>query len=211
MAQLIAGNWKMNGTTAQAEALLRALAAAADPRDGSEAAELVLCPPATKIGAAVRLLGNSERRQNQGELDETVREKVLAARRHNLVPIVCVGETLAQRDDGQETEMVGWQIKGSLPDGFADHPGVLAYEPVWAIGTGKTASADDIRTMHAFIREELRRQFRDAGDQVRILYGGSVKPGNASELLGIPEVGGALVGGASLVADDFLAIWRAAH
>ena len=250
MAPMIAGNWKMNGTTAEAEALLRAIAAAAGAGAGGEAAELVVCPPATQIASAVRLLGgtgvsvggqdchpddrgahtgdisapmladlgathvilgHSERRQNHGELDETVREKVLAARRCGLVPIVCVGETLDQRSGGQETEVVGWQIKGSLPDGFADHPGVTAYEPVGAIGTGKTATADDVRTMHAFLREELRRQFGDAGATVRILYGGSVKPGNAAALLGVPEVGGALVGGASLVADDFLAIWRAAH
>ena len=250
MAPMSAGKWTITGTSAAAEALLRASAGAAGARAGGETAELVVCPPVTQIGAAVRLLGgagvsvggqdchqadrgahtgdisaamladlgathvilgHSERRQNHGELDETVREKVLAARRHDLVPIVCVGETLDQRGGGEETEVVGWQIKGSLPDGFADHPGVVAYEPVWAIGTGKTATADDVRTMHAFIREELRRQFGDAGAEVRILYGGSVKPGNAAALLGVPEVGGALVGGASLVADEFLAIWRAAH
>ncbi len=249
MPQLIVGNWKMNGLTAEAEALARAIAAGAGTRSG-ETAELLLCPPATQIGAVVRLLagsgvsvggqdchmedrgahtgdisaamladlgashvilGHSERRQNHQEIDETVREKVLAAWRHDLVPIVCVGETLEQRQRGEETEVVGWQIKGSLPDGFADRPGVVSYEPVWAIGTGKNASADDVRTMHAFVREELVRQFGEAGRGVRILYGGSVKPANASEILAVPEVGGALVGGASLVAEDFLAIWRAGH
>ncbi len=248
MPQLIAGNWKMNGLTADAEALARAVAEGA--RDGGGTAEILVCPPVTQLGAAVRLLagsgvsvgaqdchmddsgahtgdisaaqladlgathvilGHSERRQNHQEIDETVREKVLAARRHNLVPIVCVGETLEQRQRGEETEVVGWQIKGSLPDGFADHPGVVAYEPVWAIGTGKHATAEDVRMMHAFVREELVRQFGEAGRGVRILYGGSVKPANAAEILGQPEVGGALVGGASLQAADFLAIWRAGH
>ena len=248
MPQLIAGNWKMNGLTAEAEALARAVAEGA--REGGGTAEILVCPPATQVGAAVRLLagsgvsvgaqdchmddqgahtgdisaamladlgathvilGHSERRQNHQEIDETVREKVLAARRHNLVPIVCVGETLEQRQRGEETEVVGWQIKGSLPQGFADHPGVVAYEPVWAIGTDKHATAEDVRMMHAFVREELVRQFGEAGRGVRILYGGSVKPANAAEILGVPEVGGALVGGASLQAADFLAIWRAGH
>ncbi|AHJ62649.1 Triosephosphate isomerase [Granulibacter bethesdensis] len=160
-----------------------------------------------EAGARWVILGHSERRRDHGELSETVREKVIAARQFGLTPIVCVGETEDERASGRETEIVGWQIKGSLPDGFAaDSNGVIAYEPVWAIGTGRTATVEDVAMMHAFIREELVRQFGEAGRGVRILYGGSVKPENAASLLRVPEVGGALVGGASLSAQDFLAI-----
>jgi triosephosphate isomerase len=120
---------------------------------------------------------------------------------------VCVGETEEQRAAGRETEVVGWQIAGSLPKDFS---GVLSYEPVWAIGTGRSASEADVATMHRFIREELLRELGPRGGEILILYGGSVKPDNAAGLLAIPEVGGALVGGASLVAEDFLAIARAA-
>jgi triosephosphate isomerase len=158
-------------------------------------------------GASWVILGHSERRQNHGETDELVREKVLAAVEAGLTPIVCVGETEDQRVGGQETEVVGWQIAGSLPKPFA---GVVAYEPVWAIGTGRTATEQDVATMHAFIREELERQFGEAGQGVRILYGGSMRPANAGALLAVPHVGGGLIGGASLNAEDFLAIARAA-
>ena len=158
-------------------------------------------------GATWVILGHSERRQNHGETDELVREKVLAAIDAGLTPIVCVGETEDQRAAGQETEVVGWQIAGSLPKPFT---GVVAYEPVWAIGTGKTATEQDVATMHAFIREELVRQFGDAGHGIRILYGGSMRPANAGSLLAVPHVGGGLIGGASLKAEDFLAIARAA-
>ena len=159
-------------------------------------------------GATWVILGHSERRQNHGETDELVREKTLAAVEAGLIPIVCVGETADQRTGGQETEVVGWQLAGSLPKPFA---GVVAYEPVWAIGTGRTATDEDVATMHAFIREELVRQFGDAGHAIRILYGGSVKPANAASLLAVPNVGGALVGGASLDPREFLAIARAAQ
>ncbi len=159
-------------------------------------------------GARWVILGHSERRRNHGETDELVREKVLAAVAAGLTPIVCVGETEEQRASGQETEVVGWQIAGSLPKPFA---GVIAYEPVWAIGTGRTCGEKEVTAMHAFIREELVRQFADAGRGVRILYGGSVKPGNAASLLALPEVGGALVGAASLKAEDFLGIAQAAR
>jgi triosephosphate isomerase (TIM) len=159
-------------------------------------------------GAAWVILGHSERRQDHGETDELVREKTLAAVEGGLTPIVCVGETADQRSGGQETEVVGWQLAGSLPKPFT---GVVAYEPVWAIGTGKTATDEDVATMHGFIREELVRQFGNAGQDIRILYGGSVKPANAGSLLAVPDVGGALVGGASLKAEDFLAIARAAQ
>jgi triosephosphate isomerase (TIM) len=158
-------------------------------------------------GATWVILGHSERRQNHGETDELVREKALAAVGAGLTPIVCVGETEDQRAAGQETEVVGWQIAGSLPKPFS---GVVAYEPVWAIGTGKTATEQDVATMHAFVREELVRQFGDAGRAIRILYGGSMRPGNAGSLLAVPDVGGGLIGGASLKAEDFLAIARAA-
>ena len=159
-------------------------------------------------GATWVILGHSERRQNHGETDELVREKVLAAVEAGLTPIVCVGETEDQRASGQETEVVGWQIAGSLPKPFA---GVVAYEPVWAIGTGRTATEQDVATMHAFIHEELVRQFGEAGQGIRILYGGSMRPANAGSLLAVPHVGGGLIGGASLKADDFLAIARAAR
>jgi len=158
-------------------------------------------------GATWVILGHSERRQNHAETDELVREKVLAATEAGLTPIVCVGETDEQRTGGQETEVVGWQLAGSLPKPFA---GVVAYEPVWAIGTGRTATEQDVATMHAFIREELVRQFGEAGQSIRILYGGSMRPANAAALLAVPHVGGGLIGGASLKADDFLAIARAA-
>jgi triosephosphate isomerase len=163
------------------------------------------------LGAQWVILGHSERRQNHGETDELIREKCLGAIEAGLTPIVCVGETDEQRTAGQETEVVGWQISGSLPQGFGkDFAGVVAYEPVWAIGTGKTATEQDVATMHAFIREELIRQFGDAGDTIRILYGGSVRPANAASLLAVPHVGGVLIGGASLKPEDFLAIARAA-
>ncbi|HUC65653.1 MAG TPA: triose-phosphate isomerase [Stellaceae bacterium] len=158
-------------------------------------------------GASHVILGHSERRQDHGETDEEVRQKVAAALEAGLVPIVCVGETEAQRTAGRETETVGWQLSGSLPHGFR---GLIAYEPIWAIGTGRTATLADIGTMHAFIREELVRQFMQPGRAIPILYGGSVKPGNAAEILGVAEVGGALVGGASLIPADFLVIARAA-
>jgi triosephosphate isomerase len=242
MPQLIAGNWKMHGLTADAVALAKGVVAGA----AGLPCELLVCPPFVHlaavaqvlagspvalggqdchqakqgahtgdisppmlrdVGASWVILGHSERRQNHGETDELVREKVLAAVAAGLTPIVCVGETADQRAGGQETEVVGWQIAGSLPKPFA---GVLAYEPIWAIGTGKNATDQDVATMHAFIREELVRQFGDAGETIRILYGGSVRPANAASLLAVPHVGGALIGGASLKADDFLAIARAA-
>jgi triosephosphate isomerase len=158
------------------------------------------------VGAGWVILGHSERRQDHGETDELVRTKVVAAGEAGLIPIVCVGETDEQRRSGQETEVVGWQLSGSLPQGFT---GAVAYEPIWAIGTGRVATEQDVETMHAFIREELVRQFGSAGHGIRILYGGSVKPLNAAALLRLPNVGGALVGGASLQAEDFLGIARA--
>jgi triosephosphate isomerase len=167
----------------------------------------IAAPMLRDAGATWVILGHSERRQNHGETDELVREKTLAAVDAGLTPIVCVGETADQRSGGQETEIVGWQLAGSLPKPFT---GVVAYEPCWAIGTGKTATDQDVAVMHAFIREELVRQFGDAGQAIRILYGGSVRAANAATLLAVPNVGGALIGGASLKADEFLTIARAA-
>jgi triosephosphate isomerase len=158
-------------------------------------------------GARWVILGHSERRTDHRESDALVRAKVAAAVAGDLAPVVCVGETEAERLVGREQAVVGAQIAGSLPPDFA---GVVAYEPVWAIGTGRTPTEADVAAMHGFIRAELVRHLGEAGAGVRILYGGSVKPSNAVALLGLPDVGGALIGGASLVAADFLAIARAA-
>lgn len=158
------------------------------------------------VGARFVILGHSERRADQGETDALIASKVVAAVAAGLIPIVCVGETGAEREAGIQETVVGRQLAGSLPAEFA---GVVAYEPVWAIGTGRVPTKADIAAMHAFIRGELIRAQPEGAD-LRILYGGSVKPGNAAEILAIPEVGGALVGGASLVAEEFLAIIRAA-
>jgi triosephosphate isomerase len=158
------------------------------------------------VGARYVILGHSERRADQGESDSLVADKVAAAVDAGLIPIVCVGETAAERAAGAQEAVVGRQLAGSLGAEFA---GVVAYEPIWAIGTGKVPTIADIAAMHAFIRAELMRA-QPEGAATRILYGGSVKPGNAAEILAVAEVGGALVGGASLVAADFLAIVAAA-
>ena len=157
-------------------------------------------------GASYVILGHSERRQDHGETNAIVAAKVAAAMKAGLIPIVCVGETESERNAGTHEAIVGKQIAESLP---ADFAGVIAYEPIWAVGTGRVATPDDIKAMHSFIRRELTRDL-PVGADLRILYGGSVKPGNAAEILSLPEVGGALIGGASLIAEDFLAILRAA-
>ena len=158
-------------------------------------------------GAEWVILGHSERRLGYSESNALVREKAGAAVAAGLTPIVCVGETEQQRLSGIAETVVAAQIDGSVPPGFA---GVVAYEPVWAIGTGRTASEDDIVAMHRCIRGQLTETLGEAGEGLRILYGGSVKPASAAALLALPGVGGALVGGASLVAEDFLGIVRAA-
>ncbi len=155
-------------------------------------------------GAVAVIVGHSERRRYHGETDAMVRAKALAARRASLIAIICVGETRAERNAGKTHTIVGAQLDGSLPDGLADF--VVAYEPVWAIGTGVTPTKDDVADVHRFIRERLCARYGDAGQGVRILYGGSVKPANAKALLDIDNVDGALIGGASLKADEFLAI-----
>ncbi|MEQ1931949.1 MAG: triose-phosphate isomerase [Parvularculaceae bacterium] len=233
MTPLIAGNWKMNGSLTEADRL--AVLAAAQSR-----VEVLICPPFTLIGEVSRrlagtgiavggqdchaaasgahtgdvsaemlkdagasfvIVGHSERRQDHVETNEVVRAKAAAAHRAGLTPIICVGETQDERRAGKANDVVARQIEGSLPAGGKAM--AIAYEPVWAIGTGRTPTASDIAAMHAFIR-------RQAGANVRILYGGSVKPTNAKEILALPDVDGALVGGASLNADDFFAIVCAA-
>lgn len=231
MKKLAAGNWKMNGRTAQ---LTEAMAlAAAHP---APAVEILLCPPATllaamaqaMVGTAVALggqdchaaekgahtgdiaaamladagashviLGHSERRADHGESSEDVAAKVRAAWAAGLVAIVCLGETEAQRDAGETLSVISAQLKGSLPEGASAGNTVIAYEPVWAIGTGRTPTPEQIAEVHAFLRDNAP----DAG--IRLLYGGSVNPGNAATIFALPNVDGALVGGASLKAADF--------
>jgi triosephosphate isomerase len=163
----------------------------------------------TDVGCRYVILGHSERRALMGETDAQVNEKLGAALAGNLVPIVCVGETLEDREAGNTEKVVETQIRGSLAglDEVRAAGIVIAYEPVWAIGTGKTASPEQAEEVHAFIRKLLGELFTDdVAAQIRIQYGGSVKPGNAKELLGQPNIDGALVGGASLNAADFAGI-----
>jgi triosephosphate isomerase len=229
MRQLIAGNWKMHGTLAGVAGYVQALAPV------PEGVDLLICPPFVllerfakalrgsgvalggqdcharaqgahtgdvsagmlrEVGAEFVILGHSERRAEHGETNAQVRAKVAAAVAAGLTPIVCVGETAAERDAGEAEDVVRSQLMHSLPDGFA---GVVAYEPVWAIGTGRIPAEAEVAGMHGVIRAAV-------GQGIRILYGGSVKPGNAAALLALPEVGGALIGGASLEAASMLAI-----
>jgi triosephosphate isomerase len=232
---LIAANWKMNGLRADGLALARAVAARATAFGAGLPGEVLICPPATLVdavggalegspvllggqdcharpsgaftgdiaapmlkdlGASHVILGHSERRALHGEGDQEVRAKAEAALAAGLIAIVCVGETEAQRDGGDTLAVIVAQIDGSL---------VVAYEPVWAIGTGRTPTLPEIAEVHHAIRERLAARIVGGGD-VRILYGGSVKPSNAAEVLALADVDGALVGGASLKADDFWAI-----
>lgn len=238
--QLIAGNWKMFGEVADVEAYAAAVSAAlvdvellvcpphtllghfhhalrgkavalggqdchASPR-GAHTGD-ISAPMLRDIGATYVILGHSERRADHHETNAVVRAKAEAALAVGLVPIICVGETESERLAGQAELVVKSQLLHSLPEGFA---GVVAYEPVWAIGTGRTPTEADVAAMHAAIRQNLVAQLGEAGAALKILYGGSVKPGNAAALLALPDVGGALVGGASLNAADFLAIAKAA-
>jgi triosephosphate isomerase (TIM) len=238
MKPLIAGNWKMNGLAAsvvEIKALITHLNGSA-PEDR----DVLICPPAILVasfaaqfsdeaiqiggqdchpkasgahtgdisaemladaGAAYVIVGHSERRADHGESDALVKAKAEAALRAGLTPIICVGEIEADRKSGRALDVVGAQLEGSVPETTKEF--VIAYEPVWAIGTGLTPTLEDIKEMHAFIRSQTQ-------DCVRILYGGSVKPGNAKEILAIANVNGALVGGASLKADDFFPIVMAA-
>jgi triosephosphate isomerase len=157
-------------------------------------------------GAVATIVGHSERRGYHGETDADVRKKALAARRAGLMAIVCVGETRGEREAGRALAAVGAQLDGSLPDGATAENLVVAYEPVWAIGSGLTPTPADVAEMHGFIRRQLIARYGETGQGMRILYGGSVKPSNAKVLMGVADVDGALVGGASLKADEFLAI-----
>lgn len=172
---------------------------------GDTSAEMI-----ADAGGTMVILGHSERRTDHGETCQLVAGKVEAALAANLEPIVCVGESLTQREAGEAVAFVVGQLHNSLPPSLAGKAFNVAYEPIWAIGTGHVASIDNIVEMHAAIRAELIALFGEQGRVTPILYGGSVKPDNAQEILAAPEVGGALVGGASLKAKDFLAIIEAA-
>jgi triosephosphate isomerase len=151
-------------------------------------------------------VGHSERRQYHGESDATVAAKAKAAWRAGLKAIICIGESLAERDAGTATHICRGQLDGSVPEGASAANTVVAYEPVWAIGTGRTPTSPDIAAMHAHIRNCLIGRLGEGAEAMLILYGGSVNPGNSAEIMSLPEVGGALVGGASLKAADFLKI-----
>jgi triosephosphate isomerase (TIM) len=159
-------------------------------------------------GASAVIAGHSERRSDHGETDKEVRAKAAAAHRAGLQAIVCIGETAGERHAGLTLAVVARQLKGSLPDGATAANTIVAYEPVWAIGTGLTPVAADVAEVHGAIRRDLEARFGPDGAKMRILYGGSVKPENAKTLLGVANVNGALVGGASLKSSDFLAIIR---
>lgn len=161
------------------------------------------------LGAKAVIVGHSERRADHGETDCMVRSKAEAALQAGLKAIICVGETEAERDDGKTLRVIGKQLKGSISDGVTSKSVIVAYEPVWAIGTGRTPTNAEILTIHAYIRKKLLDRFGPDGGQFRILYGGSMKPSNAGEILALANVNGGLVGGASLKANDFLAIVEA--
>lgn len=244
---MIAGNWKMNGTRASAEALLSGVVAGASSISRTE---VVVCPPFPFLflgerllaGSAVRLgaqnvctkdggaytgevsaamlaefgcryviCGHSERREYYGETDEVIAEKLVACASQGMTPILCVGETLEQREQGATEEVIAGQIEGvvSRIGVEAFHQAEIAYEPVWAIGTGKTATPEQAQDVHAFIRQRIADRSQAIAGKVRILYGGSMKAANARELLSQPDIDGGLVGGASLVVEDFLAICHA--
>jgi len=241
LRQLVAGNWKMNGLSAdlgELEALKRGLAAAPATCD------VLVCPPASLIdraalaaqgafalggqdchaqpsgaftgdisaemlkdaGASAVIVGHSERRQYHGETNTVVAAKARAAWRAGLTAIICIGETEIERDAGQAHHVCGGQLRGSIPTEATAENTAIAYEPVWAIGTGRTPNDDDIVAMHAQIRNCVVEHLGAVGQNIRILYGGSVKPSNAKAILSLNDVNGALVGGASLKAQDFLAI-----
>lgn len=235
---LIAGNWKMNGLSASV-AEIDAIAAGApegpellicppatliaslagrgvaiggqnchSEQKGAYTGD-VSAAQLADVGAVAVILGHSERRQEYEVTNAIVCAKVPAAWAAGLTAIICVGETEADRDQGAALQVVGAQLLGSIPDGATAANTAIAYEPVWAIGTGRVPSSADIAEMHAYIRAQLAARFAEA-DGMRILYGGSLKPSNAAEILAIENVDGGLIGGASLKADDFLAIARAA-
>ena len=175
--------------------------AASGAHTGDLSAEMI-----ADLGGRLVIVGHSERRTDHGESDVLIKQKTEAVWRAGLVAIVCVGETQAQRDAGHTLDILHGQLSLSLPEGSLADNVIVAYEPVWAIGTGLTPTAKDVEQIHGFIRELLTSRFKEEGARMRILYGGSVKPSNAAELMAVKNVNGALVGGASLKAADFLAI-----
>jgi triosephosphate isomerase (TIM) len=179
-------------------------AAASGAHTGDISAEML-----KDSGATYVIVGHSERRTNHKETDAAVQDKAKAAHRAGLVAIVCIGETLDQRKAGQTLSVLSEQLKGSIPDGATAANTVIAYEPVWAIGTGLTASTAEVAEAHTHIRADIAKLMGDEGPKTRILYGGSVKPSNATELMSAANVNGALVGGASLKASDFIGIIKA--
>lgn len=243
--KLIAGNWKMNGLTADGTALAKGIAAEVKAL-GKPQCEFLVCPPFTLLSAVKKalrgakvalgaqdchfdakgahtgdisplmltdlgctyvILGHSERRADHGESNELVCKKAAAAHQAGLKTVICIGETLAQRDAGKTIDVCTQQILGSVPDTATAADTVIAYEPVWAIGTGKTPTAQDVEDVHAAVRKVLSKKLgKGNANKMRILYGGSVKPSNAKEFLSLPDVDGALIGGASLKVEDFMAI-----
>lgn len=174
---------------------------------GDIAAEML-----SDVGCTHVIVGHSERRTDHGETDADVMAQASAANKAGLTAVICVGETESERDAGSTLDVVATQIAGSVPDGANADNTVIAYEPVWAIGTGRTPTTDEVQQVHAAIRANLAERLgQDTADQVRILYGGSMKPSNATELLALADVDGGLIGGASLKAEDFLGIARSAH
>lgn len=181
-------------------------AQAAGAHTGDIAAEML-----ADVGASHVIVGHSERRTDHGETDADVQAKASAAHRAGLVAVICIGETEAERDAGSALSVLSTQIKGSVPESSTAENTVIAYEPVWAIGTGRTPTIDDIAEAHAHIRKEIATLAGEsAAAKMRVLYGGSMKPGNAAEILSVEDVDGGLIGGASLKAEDFLAIVAAA-
>lgn len=166
-------------------------------------------PMIADCGATAIIVGHSERRTDHAESNELVRQKAEKVLDAGLMAIICIGETQAERESGQTLDVIKNQIAGSVPENAGRGEIVIAYEPVWAIGTGLTPTVEDVAQAHAFMREQLGKKLGDLGQTVRLLYGGSVKPSNAAELMHVDHVDGALVGGASLKADDFLGICAA--
>ncbi len=161
----------------------------------------------TDLGCTYVILGHSERRADHAESNELINKKAVAAHKAGLKAVICIGETLEQRDAGKTIDVCKEQILGSVPDDSTAADTVIAYEPVWAIGTGKTPTANDVEEVHAAVRKVLAKKLgKGNANKMRILYGGSVKPGNAKEFLSLPDVDGALIGGASLKVEDFMAI-----
>jgi len=246
--KLVVGNWKLNGSLAGNEALLKAVQAGVSAAKDRICAVCVPYPYLAQMGTLLRgtaiawgsqdlsrhekgaytgevsgamvaefgarfaIVGHSERRSMFGETDSIVADKFAAARKAGLTPIFCVGETLAEREAGVTESVLARQLDALLAkQGAAGLEGaVVAYEPVWAIGTGKTATSAQAEEAHAFIRARVAAQDAGVAGRLPILYGGSVKGSNAAELFAMPNVDGGLVGGASLAAEDFIAIWRAA-